>query len=102
MPCLSSYHSGGRSPTPRCSPGRTPGHLPRPQVLGLRLTRLACGKLKRDLPAGIRENGSTVAGAAEQLPLAISGCCADPLRGRYAELEAVRRNRHRHKADNTW
>jgi hypothetical protein len=45
--------------TTRCSPGhlrrtagavRTPGHLPRPQVLGLRLTRLACGKLKKACP----------------------------------------------------
>ena len=48
----------------RAVPGgavRAPGHLPRPQVLGL------------------------------QLPLTSSGCCADPLRGRSAELEAVRR-----------
>ena len=57
----------------------------------LQLTRLACGKLERDLPAKWRENGATDARAAGQLPLASSGCCADPLRGRYAELEAVSR-----------
>jgi hypothetical protein len=48
----------------------------------LQLTRLACGKLESDLPAGMRENEWTVARAAGQLPLASSGCCA--------KLEAVR------------
>jgi len=33
----------------------------------LQLTRLACGKLERALPARMRENGSTVARAAGQL-----------------------------------
>jgi len=33
----------------------------------LQLTRLACGKLERDLPAQLRENGATVARAAGQL-----------------------------------
>ena len=33
----------------------------------LQLTRLACGTLERDLPGGLRENGSTVARAAGQL-----------------------------------
>ena len=33
----------------------------------LQLTRLASGKLERDLPAGMRENESTVARAAGQL-----------------------------------
>jgi hypothetical protein len=41
------------------------------------------------MPAELRENGWSDARAAGQLPLASSGCCADPLRGRYAELEAV-------------
>jgi uncharacterized protein YndB with AHSA1/START domain len=52
-------------------------------INSLQLTRLACGKLERVLPAELRENGSTVARAAGQLPLASSGCCA--------KLEAVRR-----------
>jgi len=51
--------------------------------LSLQLTRLACGKLERVLPARMRENGWSVARAAGQLPLASSGCCA--------KLEAVRR-----------
>ena len=33
----------------------------------LQLTRLACGKLERDLPAGMRENGWALARAAGQL-----------------------------------
>jgi hypothetical protein len=33
----------------------------------LQLTRLACGKLERVLPAELRENGSTVARAAGRL-----------------------------------
>ena len=33
----------------------------------LQLTRLACGKLERDLPAKLRENGVTDARAAGQL-----------------------------------
>ena len=33
----------------------------------LQLTRLACGKLERDLPAGMRENEWAVARAAGQL-----------------------------------
>jgi len=33
----------------------------------LQLTRLACGKLERDLPAELRENGWSVARAAGQL-----------------------------------
>jgi hypothetical protein len=33
----------------------------------LQLTRLACGKLERDLPAELRENGWAVARAAGQL-----------------------------------
>ena len=37
------------------------------EVLGLRLTRLACGKLKRALPARMRENERTVARAAGRL-----------------------------------
>jgi len=59
---MSPLVKGG--PTTRCSPGRTPGHLPRPQVLGPRLTRLASGKMEGDLPARMRENESTVARAA--------------------------------------
>ena len=41
------------------------------------------------MPAELRENECTVALGAGQLPLAGLGCFADPLRGRYAELEAV-------------
>jgi hypothetical protein len=37
-------------------------------VLGLRLTRLACGKLEGDWPARMRENGWTLGGAGGQLP----------------------------------
>jgi len=33
----------------------------------LQLTRLACGKLERDLPAKLRKNETTVARAAGQL-----------------------------------
>ena len=59
----------------------------------LQLTRLACGKLERDLPARWRENESTVARAAGQLPLASSGC--------YAKLEAVRRHLTLHREEIT-
>jgi hypothetical protein len=53
-------HSAGRPHT--CPPGRTPGRCGgRCQgVLGLRLTRLAGGKLERDSPARVRENGWNV------------------------------------------
>jgi len=35
--------------------------LARPPNNSLQLTRLACGKLERDLPAELRENGEDVA-----------------------------------------
>jgi len=40
----------------------------------LQLTRLACGKMERDLPARLRENGWTVARAARQLSSRPLGC----------------------------
>ena len=43
-------HPGG-------SPGKAPGHLPRPQVLGLRLTPLACGKLAVSRPPSCARKG---------------------------------------------
>ena len=68
----------------------------RPQLLGLRLTRLACGKLGvyclPEWPAmagGVPEGpGSSPHRTRDGCP---QGCFADPLRGRYAELEAVGR-----------
>jgi len=64
----------------------------------LRLTRLACGKLERVLPARLRENGATVARAAGQLPAQNAGrvptglltCTAPPGTARQGRC-AVRR-----------
>jgi len=83
-------HLPSRRTSGRCG-GRCQG------VLGLRLTRLACGKLKRALPARMRENERTVARAAGQLPAQNAGrvptglltCTAPP--GRTPGRCAVRR-----------
>jgi len=50
----------GRIGSPWLCPCRPPNN-------SLQLTRLACGRLERDLPAELRENGWTVARAAGQL-----------------------------------
>jgi hypothetical protein len=75
-------------------PIRAAQHLAAADPAGVR-------KVGDAVPARVRENEWTVARAAGQLPLASSGsdgdapqCCADPLRGRFAELEAVRRRDH--------
>jgi hypothetical protein len=57
----------------------------------LQLTRLACGKLERDLPAKLRENGWTVARAAGQLSSRPFGGltskpCGTPLKGGNLEM----------------
>jgi hypothetical protein len=56
-------------------PGRCGGRCQ--GVLGLRLTRLACGKLAGSLPARMRENEWAVARAAAPRKLGVPrGCCA--------------------------
>jgi len=61
----------------------------------LRLTRLACGKLEKRCPPECARMSEPLPGPPGSSPHRTrdgcpQGCFADPLRGCYAELEAVR------------
>jgi hypothetical protein len=75
---MPTYCARGPVPQPRVRPASGlstataleathAGHRLAPANNSLQLTRLACGKLERDLPAGMRENEGGVAWAAGQL-----------------------------------